>query len=99
MLDKLTAGDFMPCLNQTFRLYYGPAEWLEVDLIEVAEAVADPNRAAHRRPFSLVFRGSGGGYLPQRIYRLEHEAFGALEIFVVPIGPDSQGMRYEAVFN
>jgi hypothetical protein len=37
--------------------------------------------------------------LPQRIYRLEHAALDPLEIFIVPIGPDAEGMRYQAVFT
>jgi hypothetical protein len=48
-----------------------------------------------RAPFSLVFRGGPTPPLPQRIHRVEHAELGALEIFLVPVGPD----RYEAVFT
>jgi hypothetical protein len=37
--------------------------------------------------------------MPQRIYRLQHEELGQLELFLVPIGPDADGMCYEAVFS
>jgi uncharacterized protein DUF6916 len=37
--------------------------------------------------------------LPQGIYRLYHPARGALDLFMVPLGPDPHGMRYEIVFN
>jgi hypothetical protein len=37
--------------------------------------------------------------LPQRIYRVEHGELGAMEIFLVPIGPDEVAHRYEAVFT
>ena len=37
--------------------------------------------------------------LPQRIYRFENYAMGALELFAVPIGPDKQGMQYQVIFN
>jgi hypothetical protein len=37
--------------------------------------------------------------LPQAIYQLEHDRMGTMDIFLVPIGPDGQGMGYEAVFN
>jgi len=33
--------------------------------------------------------------LPQRIYRVEHERLGAIDLFLVPIASD----RYEAVFT
>ena len=48
-----------------------------------------------RAPFSVVFEGGPSPPLPQRIYRVEHDGLGALEIFLVPIAAD----RYEAVFT
>jgi hypothetical protein len=67
-----------------------------VELIEVSEGAG---AGLSRSPFSLVFRGGPSPPLPQRIYRVEHEALGALDIFLVPIGPDEVGQRYEAVFT
>ena len=49
--------------------------------------------------YPLVFRGPRDTLLPQRIYRFEHESIGDLDVFIVPIGPDDEGMLYEAVFN
>ena len=37
--------------------------------------------------------------LPQGTYKVEHEKLGTLEIFLVPIGPDKEGLCYEAIFN
>jgi hypothetical protein len=48
-----------------------------------------------RVPFSLEFQGGPNPPLPQRIYRVEHDELGSLEIFLVPIAAD----RYEAVFT
>lgn len=98
MLDKLTAADFMRYLNQSFRIHYGGAQPLVAELIQVTE---QPVRyaAVGRKPFSIVFRGPNGGHLPQSVYHIEHDALGALDLFIVPIGPDQTGMCYEAVFN
>jgi hypothetical protein len=52
-----------------------------------------------RAPFSVTFVGPSEPVLSQRIYVIGHEALGALELFLVPIGPYGQGMRYEAVFG
>ena len=52
-----------------------------------------------RQPFSIVFRGPGDVLLPQRIYMIEHEEIGAFDLFLVPIGPDERGLRYEAIFT
>jgi hypothetical protein len=37
--------------------------------------------------------------LPQRIYPFEHPDLGAFEVFIVPVGADPDGVRYEAVFS
>jgi hypothetical protein len=97
MLDRLTAADFAPHQGQPFRMVAAEEEPpFEVELVEVAESEA-PGPA--RKQFSLVFRGGPDVPLPQRIYRVEHDQLGALEIFLVPIGPDDDGMRYQAVFG
>ena len=73
-----------------------------MELIEVTEPGSAPiadETAPKRRPFSIVLRGPMDALLPQNIYEVEHEEMGALSIFMVPIGPDREGMRYEAVFS
>jgi hypothetical protein len=37
--------------------------------------------------------------LPQQIYLLKHAELGALSLFLVPVGLDEQGARYEAIIN
>ena len=37
--------------------------------------------------------------LDQDVTPLEHATLSTLEIFLVPIGPDSKGQRYQAIFN
>ena len=57
-------------------------------------------KGAAREPFSLIFRAAGVHFhLAQGIYLLEHGGHGELHVFLVPIGPDEAGMRFEAVFN
>jgi len=101
MLDRLTCTDFSPLLQEAFRLTYAesalPLEVVLVQATELGEATSPPG--SRRRPFSLIFRGPLAPILPQRIYSLGHQALGTLEIFLVPIGPDSVGMRYEAIFT
>ena len=52
-----------------------------------------------RAPFSLEFLGPPEPILPQGTYAFEHDTLGAFELFVVPIGRDERGTRYEAVFT
>ena len=51
-----------------------------------------------RRQFSLVFRAPATQVWPQGTYGLSHEELGELELFLVPIGSDAEGVRYEAAF-
>ena len=51
-----------------------------------------------RMPFRLTLRGPRAPVLPQRMYRLTHAAIGSFEPFVVPVGTDGEGMRYEVTF-
>ena len=91
-LEALRATDFARLLHERFRVVPDTPAPFDVELIEVAELSGG---AAAGRPFSLVFRGGPSPPLPQRIYRVQHEALGALDIFLVPIATD----RYEAVFT
>ena len=95
MLENLTKESFLPRLNQPFRLTAVEPP-LELRLVEVE---ARWGKGPTREPFSLVFLGPPEPLLAQQIYRLEHEEMGALEVFLVPIGRDAAGTRYEAAFN
>lgn len=97
MLQDLTPASFEAHLGTPFRIHYGGEAPLEVVLYEVVphERHAGPRE----QPFTVRFRGPRQWLLPQRIYKLEHDRMGTMDIFLVPIGPDETGMRYEAVFN
>lgn len=97
-LNKLTRADFSPYLNQTFYICPEGMEPFAVELIQAQDSTfASP--VTKRKPFSLIFRGPPEFYVPQRIYKIEHDEMGTLELFIVPIGPDERGMRYQAVFS
>ena len=99
MLETFTVGTFAPHQDAPFRLHPDAGDPLDLRLVEVTPLGGGTAPAGGRAPFSLVFRGPRAPVLPQRIYLLEHEAIGTIEIFLVPIGPDQEGMRYEAVFT
>lgn len=100
MLESLTVSDFEGRVGERFTVdaagVDGPTVDMELVEVTVLGAAARPEG---RTPFSLVLRGPVGNVLPQRIYPVDHVELGTLEIFVVPIGPDSAGMRYEAIFT
>lgn len=99
MLETLRLETFEPCRDQTFQLHWAGGEPLGLVLSEV-KALAKPGEGWDRQPFSLTFRHPGERrHLPQGIFKLTHEQLGELEMFLVPLGPDAGGMRYEAVFT
>jgi len=102
MLDQLTNGTFTPLVGSRFTLHVSESAAIEVELISTHELPVYPGRNGQkpkRQPFSLIFRGPREVVLPQRIYFVEQAGFGPEGIFLVPVGPDDIGQRYEAVFN
>lgn len=94
MLEDFGVGTFSGRLGSSFRVYPDDSSPLEMELISAIE-LGDSSG----RPFSIVFRGPQDVLLPQRIYRMEHAEIGSFELFLVHIGPDEEGLRYEAIFN
>ncbi|GAA0717420.1 DUF6916 family protein [Dokdonella soli] len=97
-LDQLTSADFRPHLGEEFRIHYSGELPLTVRLSQVDDfqpGARHPGRA----PFSLLFHGPKEGYLRQGTYTVEHPQMGRAEIFIVPLGNDEAGMRYEVVFG
>ena len=103
MLEKFTITTFAERVGETFRICPEEIPPLSTQLVTVTDLSPRMGRSLdagdRRAPFSIVFRGPMTPILPQRIYRMEHEEIGAFDLFIVPIGPDSEGMRYEAVFT
>jgi uncharacterized protein DUF6916 len=95
-LQHLAAADFVPLLHERFRVDPDGRPPFDFELVEVSES-GTPGSA--RTQFSLTFRGGPTPPVPQRIYTLEHEQMGRLDLFLVPLGPDAVGQRYEAVFT
>jgi hypothetical protein len=99
MLDQLTHSDFALHLNEVFLIHYDGTQRLETRLIKV-KVLGQPYKPGRREPFSLIFSSPiKDSYLVQGIYPIEHETMGTLEIFISALGPDDEGMNYEAIFT
>ena len=100
-LDWLTYDHFAPRVGESFDVTVGAGPGLVLELAEATEG-REPGGLGpdgqQRRQFSLVFRGTATTILPQHTYQLTHSDLGGLELFLVPLGPDAEGMRYEAAF-
>jgi len=99
VLENLNRTTFEPYLNTTFRIRLTDADAIEVTLIEAKALSAEDREHSQRVPFAILFQGPVDPVLAQGIYRIEHAELGFMDIFLVPVGPRSDGMTYEAVFN
>lgn len=95
MSEHLTRDDFAACVGSNFRLCPDHAAGFDLLVEEVSALKAVEGQES----FSIYFRGPKEKLVPQATYPLEHVRLGRLEIFIVPIGRDNEGVRYEALFN
>jgi hypothetical protein len=95
-LSALTVDDFAATVGSPYAVDGGAAGTIELVLRTATAGAA--TTGAPRDPFSLLFVGPTDPPLAQATYLLAHPAFGELPIFLVPVGRDADGVRYEAVF-
>ena len=71
----------------------------DLELIEVRDLGRRTTPQGELSNYGLTFLGRMRTPLPQATYRLEHATLGAMDVFLVPIGQDREGVRYESIFN
>ena len=98
-LSLLKLEDFQTCLDQTFTVTLEDTDSLELELTQVKPIGIPATETEARQSFSLLFRGPIEPVLPQQLYELNNATLGKQQIFLVPIGPDENGMLYDATFN
>lgn len=94
----LTHEQFQPEVGSTFTINFTNARF-ELELREATALKYHDPKIHARHPFSLLFVCPDERLLEQGAYAIEHERLGMLEIFIVPIKADAEGVHYEAVFN
>ena len=65
--------------------------------LELAEIFDHSNTQLEQ--FSLIFTSAALPWLQQGTYTLTHPDLTEVVLFIVPIGPDGNTMRYESVFS
>ena len=99
-IEHFNYETFAGRLGEAFRILpVDGGDAVETSLVEATKLTAAAGLDYARPPFSIVFRGPTTPALRQGIHRFEHEALGAFELFIVPIEPDADGPRYEAIFT
>ena len=103
MLENFTSDTFAPLTGQVFRAVPASGEPFELVCSACEETRYGPPEQwsgnGRRVPFSLLFHARDGRYVPQQTFMLHHPDLGEFPLFLVPLGPDGDGMRYEAVIS
>lgn len=97
-LEGLREEVFAEHLNTKFYIQLEDRR-VELELVKVAGDKSTLDKIEGVDRFAIYFLGPRDSYLPQHTYRLEHDALGSLEIFIVPIALRDKGYEYEAIFS
>ena len=94
--EKLpTKQEFSDALDSCFQAHIADGPDFDLFLIEFEDIVSN----ATQENYSLLFRATVDAPPVQNIYRVEHETLGAMDLFLVPVKKDENGLYYQAVFN
>jgi hypothetical protein len=99
MMEFQTEDQFKRHLNTPFRLQVNAPKPIDLMLVGTESRPGDSTEEQGMERFSVFFLGSPEFLLPQGTYRLAHPEMGEFEVFLVAIGKEPNGYRYEAVYN
>ena len=99
MSEFQTQAEFAANLNTTFLIRADAAKPIELKLIDVKAHQSEVHPRPDMERFSVFFVGPEDHFLPQSLYSLSHEKMGDFNVFLVPIGKEPDGYRYEAIYN
>jgi hypothetical protein len=94
-LAALGIDDFKPLLGSQFDVQAGGGA-VAMKLARVDQAGESGRKGG---AFSLIFAAPRGPWLPQAIYLMQHASLGAMQIFLVPVGPFGENNGYQAIFT
>ncbi len=97
-MGLVTLEHFAGCVGTAFDIDMGESS-LPLTLSEARPLPESGAPGVRRSPFSLMFRSGSQIVLPQKLYKLKNATLGSLEIFLVPVARDKEGIVYQAIFN
>ena len=96
MLEGITHKSFESIVGESVDLKAGEDSF-QADVEAVSLLRKSPGQ--ERQPFAVVLQARDASNHGQQMYQLSHPGLGVLSLFLVPVGPGVEGMRYEIVFN
>lgn len=102
MIKDCFLEQFTPYVNDTFEIVLGSDKSVKASLIKAAP-VGTPDKIGSglvgTPVFSLVFRVPNNSKLANQMFDIKHAVLGTLPLFLVEIGWDTQGVKYETIFT
>jgi hypothetical protein len=95
----LTKSTFENTHNQEFTIQFDSQTSVVARLIEIKSINSHVLKTGQNEPFSLVLETPGDTVYEQNTYMMQNKELGELTLFLVPIGADKKGVRYEAIFT
>ncbi|HEV8189405.1 MAG TPA: hypothetical protein VGP83_16745 [Pyrinomonadaceae bacterium] len=99
MSEMQTEAEFTKNVNTKFRVMVEAPVPIELTLVSVTPRRIEPHEQEGMERFSAMFMGPLEVFLPQQTYRVSHPDMGEFDIFLVALGQEPEGFRYEAVYN
>lgn len=97
-LSQITSADFTHFVQQPVDIHF--AENLVVQAVVTGVTELNGYSPLERKSFSIELQTTGDRKpRDQGIYRIIHPNGKFLDVFMVPIALDAEGMRYEVVFS
>jgi len=96
MLEKLSHADFQNLDDKTFEIDFGEAGTLTAQLEKTSGFDLEPGEDK-RDPFSVFLRCAAPAV--QSTYSVTNATLGTLDLFLVPIEENDDGILFEAVFT
>jgi hypothetical protein len=93
-----TYEGFASHLHGSFSVGVGPST-VEMTLVQATKGTPRDWEGLRKEPFSLMFKCANPVILPQKMYLFERPGFGKMDIFIVPVGRERDGVVYQAIFN
>jgi hypothetical protein len=94
MTMQYIAKEFLQHLHSAFSVQHAGST-VELTLAEVKSVQSTPQV----EQFSLLLQGPPSPRLEQRIYSLNHEKTGPMDLFIVPVEQNERGLVYEVVIS
>jgi hypothetical protein len=97
-MQLLSYETFAGHVRETFSLSVGETS-VDITLVEAQRKRVRVVAGIRAEPFTLYFKSQSHVLLPQKLYPLSNPGLGKMNIFIVPVAREKDGVIYEAVFN